>query len=699
MQVSLVIFVKFIFFGCVWSQLNEKIIIFDTNAIVYTQKWFTNIISSKTITANPTATNPYTAIWDHFKSIKPDEIDTEINRVLEELQPNQKLKADLNKGASVMKLVLEMERISDVTITIKIPKFVFNELKGYTWKISEELQEIEQDNIDNIKNILDSIPIQTKNIDYSDINIQTEMPKKKEVDKTEKETMKEFLKEVESRDDYGLSKLVEHLKQHSKLVGAAQENIKRFRELSNYLRSKNKYDEAIAEFLKRHKSVYHETETKSMSSLSKKLDTISLQKIKSSNYNDPIDVIANRLTVRKEQLDFSDLIIYLTAKQDSAYILTFDKEVFQEINDLSFLEYFSDAKILNPDINFKKASDLADPKLIGIENMIERAIHNDLTYDVGKLNALTEIRNVGGLVLNPDMKREYFEKYFNELDNSFKEAKKFNELIEMPIFETVNFLKYENNENKRPKIDSKEIFLKLEDSRKIPKLLKCLDRFLFNSKLNPDDFSIADPSTLTELKEPIILFSPLTGDELKSKNLNLMEHSLNKLLETSRSQDPKAIGDMEAWVRLLHYLTHNDLESVKVKLLENLSRPKVQPIAGCPPSSRIRRRDVSECRLTWDDIDKFNDEHTAQRDAKKVQANSQKLLELIETIEDPIKRQQLYQFVDQLIDPANGYDGKLTGNSIPEVKRLVNRNKILDHFNRVGQVAGALNIGYFSKTI
>lgn len=112
----------------------------------------------------------------------------------------------------------------------------------------------------------------------------------------------------------------------------------------------------------------------------------SMKKLK---YSNPTEMLMDRLLKSQEEFDIFDLKIYLYAKEKAAHIMTFNTQAFQEINDPTFLNYFEDTKILQPEINFKVSADL-DRALC--HQVLESAIKQDFARESAMLTSLEKMR-------------------------------------------------------------------------------------------------------------------------------------------------------------------------------------------------------------------------------------------------------------------------------------------------------------------
>ncbi len=106
-------------------------------------------------------------------------------------------------------------------------------------------------------------------------------------------------------------------------------------------------------------------------------------------------------------------------------------------------------------------------------------------------------------------------------------------------------------------------------------------------------------------------------------------------------------------------------------------------------SNRNKRSSNDECLLSWEDIDKFNEEKEKPRDLGRVKINSKKFIDYIENIPEE-KRESLIQLANKVT---------VTGKSQGLVRKLVNNKKVMNHLSRTGKVSGITMHGMMAKNV
>lgn len=683
-----VIFLLFFISWCGTSSSQPTdIIIFDTNVCSEPLSLFDHLKKQFHI-KHPTEDEPtYADLWLKFDG--PNSVDTVLHEYLTDAD-----RIAFKRGIQITKHILDLKE-NRPQVQIDIPKFVYNEVaNGMTSKITKGTGKPSGDYVEFFK----SMPIKTT-VETGDLIEERDYPKKKpSASASELLTiMKDFLsKSIESNEDF--KELSTHLDEDVPVKKRKTQNaLDDLYKVSEGVEYKVKFwDKKLKSFLNKNGIKMYETSTELLASITGKIKEHWKNKVAKIKFDDPIDLIAKRLLKNNEEFDFFDLKIYLYAKERNAHILTFNTQAFQEVNDPIFLNFFEETKILNPNINFKASTDL--DRLSDCKSVMESSVVNDFENDRKTLIALDPIKVSPNEQLDSTKWHEVFEKIFDEFKVKQASGKDLKSILEeTPLFDALGLLKVVDN---HVKIDPQLTFtgVNTQEIRQKLNSLKLLDQYIYNSALDADSFLKQTP---TNEKVPEMLKEKTLADSLR-QGLSVENHNLNEFLKIFRNEivhgeTGKISNDAVKYAKILYIESNFKRESVAAKLTSYELDPRSNPLVTCPGGRR--KREINKCALTWENIDEINEEHEFRRDPKKVQINSDKFLEYIKTVDDPVVRQQLYQFADQLINPANGFDGKIVGDSVTELNRLINRNKIVDHFSKVGQVSEALNTGFFAKNI
>lgn len=466
-------------------------------------------------------------------------------------------------------------------------------------------------------------------------------------------------------------------------AGSAQEHLDELKNANDDLSGKFElWDKKFKNLLAKNGIAAYASDTELLNSITGKIREYGKSSVSNIKF-DPVDVVAKRLTQSKEEFDFFDLQLYLYAKEKNAHIFSFNTQAFQEINDPVFLDYFRDAKVLHPYINFKEVADL--DRSFACVDIFKTAIQNDLENDKKIVQEMETIKNAQNEPLDKAKVQQVFEKTTNALKEQSKTSGELRKTLEdKPLFEALDVFKMFDQ---HMQIDKQLVF------NQQVKTLEYIEREFYGSSLGPEHFEKSAPvgkSIGDMLRNKKV--ASLIQDGLQDKDKNLVDFL--KIFKTRANAADATLLFKSLYVE--SGFPDVDIQKEIAKL--NVGTGKI-PITSCPPRSGRRKRETSKCALTWENIDEINEERTFRRDQKKVQIDSEKFAEYLQSIENPEMRKQLIQFADQLVDPVNGFEGKILGESTIEVNRLISREKLLDHFSKLGEVSGALSSGVFAKSI
>lgn len=670
------------------NDLPEKIV-FDTNVCSELRILFDHIIETYHTKEGKALT--YEKIWTWFNG--PNSVDDAFKPYL-----TDKERLKFKDGITTTKRILDL-KANRPEIELDIPVFVFNEVAmGKSSKIvkhqSDDVPDIVHDLLYTVsyQELLESIPLR-KTINLNVLKEGADFPTKSKTPMSEndlKQALKTFLTENVGVNA-NLLNLYEHLKD-AKDIETVQKNLNKLKDASDDLNAKTElWDKKMKKFLANSNIKDYASETELLNSITGKVKEFGKNPVKSINFNEPIDVIAKRLTQSKEEFDFFDLQLYMYAKEQKAYILSFNTQAYQEINDPVFLDFFRDSKVLHPYVNFKETVDLE--KSFDCIDIFKSAIERDLERDKQFVKDLNEIKNTRNSVLDKAKVEEVFDKTTNSIKDKAKETGKLRKTLEeKPFFDALNVFKMDGS---TMKIDQQLAFS--SDKAKIidqqVNTLNYINEEFYNSELEPSHFEKGTP-TGTNVGN---LLRDKTLGGLIQDGLNDKDKNLREFLQLMK--DPKKLADAKFRYKALYVESNFEEDKLKLAVSNLQVDPKKISLTSCPPKSRRRKRETSKCLLSWENIDKINDEQTYRRDPKKVQVDSEKFINYINSVEDPAVKKQLIEFVDQLTDPKNHYDGKILGDSKNDVNKLINHEKLLEHFSKVGQVSGALNSGVFAKNI
>lgn len=650
----------------------------------------------------------YEAIWQSFEQGKS------VRDVFKEHLSEQLMKKS-EKGLVATDRILDLKR-SGLPIEFDIPVYVFNEVAaGKSSKIntlqSDYVKDIVSDMLFTVSymDFFNSIPIKT-NFEIKMLVEGHNFPAKPEkleppakfqpLPENELEKrMKEFLEQKQLNTNGGvlnknLDKLMKHLSQTPDTDKIKmQERIDRMKKVNADLHDKFELWDTKMKNVLAHNFPDYNTDTMILHAINGKIREY--PPIKNFDFKQPVNELAKRLVQSKEEFDFFDLQIYLYAKEKNAPIFTFNAQAFQEVNNPCFLEYFKDTKILHPELNFKQANDLR--RSADCIKIIETAIQDDFSNDKRRLTDTNVIKKSNNDELEISKFHEKIGATIDRIKSKYglQQFGKLETLIsEDPLPEALNILKPAGE-----KVTiSKQLTFSTSDYKIVEqkvKALRFIDREFLDLKLSASDF-VNDPQAPPSKKQKKNFPAEPELGRLLQEGIENDNANLDSLVKSFR--DLSLNSDAITISRALYVENSFNKQEIQNQIKKmNTKTSKISP-ADCPPGgSRRRKREVGKCLLSWDDIDEINEEHV--RDPKKIKIDSEKFMKYVNKIEDPELRKQLIQFAEQIIDPVHGNSGKITGNSEPEMNRLINRNKLFDHFSRLGQVSGALNSGLFAKNI
>lgn len=688
--------IKFIFsilFVCITSSFADHKVIIDTNLWKNTIDFFTKI--KEVVPKSNGAQQNFNEIWESFGN-EADSVDL-LLRQNPTIDP-----IEYEEGITVTKYILDMwnhKTNNQPDIEINVPVYVYNEVaKGLSSKLGNPSEELNSNVEPFFKSMQEYRP--NTHVDFEDLIKGTDYPEKisSKDDKILIKTFKEFL----AKNNGKFTALLNHWEINTQDKNLAKKEIIRKKtETKNYLDELNKIGETLAfkkknwnpkldKLLKENGKNIYAKETNLLASITGKIKEHSKNKVEKMNFGDANDLIAKRLVKNNEEFDIFDLEIYLYAQEQGAHIMTSNTQAFQEVNDPIFLNFFKDIKILNPSINFETLADLNKPG--DCKSVMESALLEDFENERRELTSFSDpyVKISDDCQVESSKLNQMFSEVMSEiLGKQTIEVGQF--LEENPIFDALDLLKTVDN---HLKIDQKQTFASenVQEIKRKMNSLKILDKYIFNSALNVNDFTKATPLSV---KEPTMLrdkgvIDAITNSLNAERTMNEKDFCLKEYLKMFK--DDTARIDATKLAKALQL----ENEFSRKTLEDKLSSLNLNLLHGCgPTSSRRKKREAQKCLLTWNDIDEFNSERRNRRDPNKVKINSDEFLDYVNRVEDPVRRQQLYQYVDEKIHSS----GKVVGHSIPELNNAINRHKLQHHFSKVGQVSNALNTGLFAKNV
>lgn len=635
---------------------SSRIIVIDTN--VYSNMRYVFDKLKKT-------GQTYSQLWESF--------DSELDR----LSAKDRI---TYKGA--IDFILRIRELKGANVQLNVPSFVYNEaVLGQSSKIGTNPSINTQK--DAVLEFINSIPLK-KVIDDTVLEVGEDLPTKSSDLKKQASIMEDFLKNTQN-DNVNLQKLLEHLSQTTSKQ-PVQDNTSNLKNLITDVHDKHiMWDSSIREVLKANDMPYP-TKTELLNTVYGKIIEYpeDLNKI---SFSDPHRVLAERLIKSKEEFDFFDLQIYMHAKEHDAAIFTLNTQAFQEINDPVFLGYFSDNKIMHTLINFEEIGDMS--KAFGTSEVIKSSILDDFDSD-RQLLTKGELKNEE---IELEKLREPINRIIEQIQSSYhpSDVRLKSILEDKPLGGALKILRYRENELKISKKSAFNTVANAQIENQI-KLIDFVGKEFLDGRLNANSF-LNDGEALSTKK-----LAPL----LKDRNLVVAlrdtlkdEHAFLNDFVKMGSNSP----DLKYYFKALYVTNHYKNDDIE-KLMPPLEQaaPEKLPPAKCPPGSSRRKREAAECRLTWDDIDKFDEGEATGRDLKKVIIDSDKFVQYIDQIDDPVKRTQLVQFVQQLVE-IEEHREVISGNRPQDVDKLIIRETIGEHFGKVSAASGALNHGIIAKNI
>lgn len=649
----------------VWVHIGtsniEKPVVVDTNVCVSLLQLFGAIQEERT---GMSLDRPaYTTIWELFNN-NPT---STVSNILKDFVPNLKLDK-YDKGIMTVERILLLKGVPDSGLDI--PEFVYNEFAGGQ---SSKTTSIIKKGVDREKVIfLDAFKtVITTNINKRELSEEgVDFPVKAQKGKETKIEMREFIERNRDRNKQ-LGDLLSHLKEASNEDGM-KKRLTKLKNLNKDVHDKGLlWDKSMKEIISSHKSM-----TSALDALYPSIKDYPDIRLNPTEEG-VIDSMVERLLIKKEEFDFYDLQIFLYAKEKNAYILSFNTQAFQEVNDPRFLEYFKDLKILHPEVNFRDENDLE--RNFDYVKLTETTVKNDFEKDAKLLTSNNEYHT-----------HEAIKTVINKILVKHRDAPgNLNSIIEE--FSLPQALKIMDLSANPVKIFKKKAFagtatnLKKESLR----LLRFIDKEFFSSKLSHNDFTITEP----EQSNKDLKLDPKAAEYLEEGRSRT--ETLEEFISIFRGNE-----DAKIYTNIYALSIENDfVEEIiqnKIKTLKTANN-KLRPQACPRPAGSRRRRETGRCLLSWDMIDNIIEGRS--RDVNNIHIESDKFLSYVETIKNPEVRKQLLQFTEQILDTSKEYSGRLTGQSELEVKRLLNRNKVADHFTKMGQISGALNNGIFAKDL
>lgn len=680
----------FLFIHQTWLLVSsdnlKKVIIFDSNIWIKSVYLFNHIIEQPA--SKSAGVTNYQELWNKLDGT------SSAKGKLEEIVGHFNMDK-YEEGVRIVQNILDLKK-QWPNIEIDVPTFVYAEVaKGMTSKMEKPIDTVKGDYMVTYDNFFNSLPIKT-NVAKQQANALTEgtdYPRKFTTnDPNKKEQMllhmKSFL-ETNAPRNGRLTELIDYLKIN--IADKKKQIQNRFTqwkpECDNIISSGNIWEVKVKELYGR----YYKSNAALLSDIAGKFIAYQASDLNKMQFTDPIDEIGKRLLHKSEEFDTFDLEIYLYAKEKQLPIVTCNTQAFQEIHDPVFLDYFSDIKVLNPNINFQNVHSLDQP--FDLANIMKNALLQDFEALKNKL-----IGHLQKMSISAGKMIEFTKKTFDELKTAVEQRKNLKKNFEgMPFFDAINLLCIADN---RIKINQNTLFSSkiFKDIKKKINALKILDQML-GSTITASDFQ----RTEATINDPQLnLKKDKTLAEFINSNRQDESHNLGEFLKLAKSDEH--LKDAVKYAQVLFIKTKYDDESVykAIETLVNAGEIRgpdpvdalTNPIRQCFSSGRRRKRGKL-CRLNWDHIDTFNVEQEFRRDPKKVKIDSKKFLDFVKATENPVLLRQLYQYTDQLMNPANHYEGKIVGDAIHKM----NRKKLIDHFNKVASVSGALNIGIFGKSI
>jgi hypothetical protein len=183
---------------------------------------------------------------------------------------------------------------------------------------------------------------------------------------------------------------------------------------------------------------------------------------------------------------------------------------------------------------------------------------------------------------------------------------------------------------------------------------------------------------LRKLQNDLFLHGYSQGTIDQRSNLILIKEGSSQVTDKISSM----VGNIEE-LAALHTITAASGKS--------LSKPKsTLNLSSC--LGNRRKRDVSHCFISWEDIDKFNEEQgeNEKRDVNKISINSEKFIDYVKDIADEDKHSQLIDLAGQT---------KVTGKFQNVINKVVRSKKVISHLNKIGRASGVLMHGMIAKML
>ncbi|XP_014273660.1 uncharacterized protein [Halyomorpha halys] len=604
--------------------------------------------------------------------------------IKETLNPNER--EAFRSVTNFMKRLLEMKN-SSAKYVIYVPSFVYNEAgRSVSSKITSDAKGDELF-LDIFNKVVKSIPIETK-VDNVVLEEGIGYPKKSEIKTGNiiKTMMKDFLK---NNKQATLIQLIDFLKNadegRKQYITERTNWNKHF--IADVLHKNQKWDQPMGEACKV-LGLDYEPRTKALSSLYgsihkyRDVDKIPFQP-------DPVEAIADRLTMADEEFDFFDLLIYLHAKENKAYIITRNTQAYQEINDPSFLGYFEDVKIMHPLINFDSLDDLKN------SGELLKIIETSIKKDFNELD-LPICRELDQQLSKPvfvEKGGELITKALSSYSSPFTQRLK----IEMSLGIVLRVLRIENKQLKA----SREFFFEEYNTNKVS-ILRFIDENFFNNQLKSEDFvkdDVVIEKTRKQFLKSKLLSNYLKNNPLVEQQLKELQKNPGKYLDgfltRYRTEDGPGVRNLFLALAITSHLSESEIDQ---GLHQTTSQEPIS-FKNCPPSGSAKKRQAPKCLLNWEQIEEFNEEKVENRDPLKVKINSEKFVDYIRTIRDPEERIQLIEFTDQVLNSVEDHTSKISGPKVTEVTHIINNHKVLKYFTKVHEISTAVNYGMFARSI
>lgn len=541
-------FILIFVFGA-WCECSN-IIILDTNVCTATLELFNNL-RNEIFHQNLSKTRPtYGDIWAKFTD--SDSVDIVLSEYFTEVD-----KIRFKPSITITKLILAVNE-NRPEMEIHVPAYIYNEaVNGISSKMSKEFYSF----CDDYDEFFASIPVRTI-VDNWTLTEGTDFPEKCRSSESNAlfPIMTEFLSKT-MKSSENLKNLIQYLNEDT--INKQKQTEARLSDLSQMCENvKSKialWDKPMKIFLSNNGFDDYKTGTDQLSSVAGRIPAYFQNKFKNIDFNKTIDVIANRLIQFKEEFDWFDLQIYLYAMEKNASIWSLNTQAFQEINDPVFLDFFRNTKILNPSINFKGLIDL--DRLSDCKSVMELVIKLDFENDYRILTNLQSITNLHRNKLDVIALNSMFHSVFSEIRQQLINGTEMKLILrEMVLIDALDLIKMVD---KKIQIDQQVVF-NSDAAKVIVKQilsLNFIDKFLFNSTLNIDDFIKPEPF-IDSIPKTLHFDKQLAEGVVKG--LSAKDHNLKEFLKIFKDKSVRT--QATKYAKIIYFESNFRRESLKKAL-------------------------------------------------------------------------------------------------------------------------------------